>query len=203
MGNDLERELPASRINITLDLETNGAQAKKELPLRMLVANNFSSSQRDLQLAERQPIAVSASTLTHVMQKMSPRCAFNVANHLQKNKKFFPGSGPLVAAALSKDNHSANSLDPSFSLRDHLKQENKPEPADTILVAVTFNSMADFKPEAVVRCVPQLRRLIAMRNVLEDLRSRLLNDPQLRKAFESKKKAFVEKLLAKEGGNES
>ena len=55
--------------------------------------------------------------------------------------------------------------------------------ADTS-VELTFNKMKDFEPEQVVRQIPQLRALLAMRNLLRDLKSNLLDNANFRHELE-------------------
>lgn len=47
-----------------------------------------------------------------------------------------------------------------------------------------FNCMKDFEPEQVARQVPQLRALLAMRNLLRDLKSNLLDNATFRAELE-------------------
>jgi type VI secretion system protein ImpB len=47
-----------------------------------------------------------------------------------------------------------------------------------------FASMKDFEPDAVARQVPELRVLLAMRNLLRDLRSNLLDNAAFRRELE-------------------
>jgi type VI secretion system protein ImpB len=67
-------------------------------------------------------------------------------------------------------------------------------------VALQFNSLKDFHPEQLVKHVPALRKLIAMRNLLKDLRSNVLNNRVFRKELEkivhdSQKTAELKTLL--------
>jgi type VI secretion system protein ImpB len=47
-------------------------------------------------------------------------------------------------------------------------------------VALGFKSMKDFDPERVAGQIPQLQRLVAMRNLLRDLKSNLLDNSAFR-----------------------
>ena len=85
MKDGLSHELPQARVNITLDLETHGAQEKTELPLRLLVLNDFASKQKELALEDRYPVLCNRHNLNKVMQKQRPRCQIQVKNHLQPN----------------------------------------------------------------------------------------------------------------------
>ncbi|OCG29346.1 type VI secretion system-associated protein [Gilliamella sp. Fer1-1] len=53
-----------------------------------------------------------------------------------------------------------------------------------ISVDLVFESMNDFKPEQVARNIPQLRSLLAMRNLLRDLKSNLLDNATFRYELE-------------------
>ncbi|MCO6547177.1 MULTISPECIES: type VI secretion system contractile sheath small subunit [Gilliamella] len=53
-----------------------------------------------------------------------------------------------------------------------------------ISVELAFESMNDFKPEQVARNIPQLRSLLAMRNLLRDLKSNLLDNATFRYELE-------------------
>ncbi|UFH51055.1 type VI secretion system contractile sheath small subunit [Pseudomonas sp. KNUC1026] len=49
---------------------------------------------------------------------------------------------------------------------------------------LAFNCLKDFEPEQVARQVPQLRALLAMRNLLRDLKSNLLDNATFRAELE-------------------
>jgi len=51
-------------------------------------------------------------------------------------------------------------------------------------VSLTFNDIAHFKPEHIVEQVPQLKRLLAMRNLLKDLKSCVIDNQSFRKELE-------------------
>lgn len=48
-----------------------------------------------------------------------------------------------------------------------------------------FSNIKDFEPEQVARNIPQLRALIAMRNLLRDLKSNLLDNAEFRRELET------------------
>lgn len=52
-------------------------------------------------------------------------------------------------------------------------------------VKLNFSGIKDFEPEAVARQIPQLRAMLAMRNLLRDLKSNLLDNADFRKSLES------------------
>jgi type VI secretion system protein ImpB len=51
-------------------------------------------------------------------------------------------------------------------------------------INLDFKSMKDFHPEQVVKQVPELRALLAMRNLLRDLKSNLLDNASFRRELE-------------------
>ncbi|KHJ68445.1 type VI secretion protein [Pantoea rodasii] len=52
-------------------------------------------------------------------------------------------------------------------------------------VNLTFSNMKDFEPEQVARQIPQLKAMLAMRNLLRDLKSNLLDNVTFRKELEA------------------
>lgn len=51
-------------------------------------------------------------------------------------------------------------------------------------VTLAFQHMKDFEPEQVARQIPELRALLAMRNLLRDLKSNLLDNATFRRELE-------------------
>ncbi|MGN8278498.1 type VI secretion system contractile sheath small subunit [Pseudomonas sp. SMN5] len=56
--------------------------------------------------------------------------------------------------------------------------------ASDFSVELKFQGMKDFEPEQVARQIPQLRALLAMRNLLRDLKSNLLDNMTFRHELE-------------------
>lgn len=52
-------------------------------------------------------------------------------------------------------------------------------------LALSFQTMKDFEPEHVARQIPQLRAMLAMRNLLRDLKSNLLDNITFRRELEN------------------
>lgn len=154
MSDNYQREIPRARVNIALELETNGAAKKSELPLKMLVVGEYSNNPDDTELAERQRIGVSKNNLEQVLKELSPTSRFPVADKIS-------GEGQLN-------------------------------------VALQFGSFGDFDPDNVASQVPELNKLMAMRNLLRDLRSNLLDNLALRKELEKvlKNKPQLQQLKA-------
>lgn len=85
--------------------------------------------------------------------------------------------------SLNKNNF--DSVLGDFSPRVKLAVENTlvDEGVDTS-IELTFARIKDFEPEQVVRQIPQLRALLAMRNLLRDLKSNLLDNATFRHELE-------------------
>ncbi|GAB4255138.1 MAG: type VI secretion system contractile sheath small subunit [Thermoleophilia bacterium] len=68
-------------------------------------------------------------------------------------------------------------------------------------VHLRFDSMKSFSPEQVARQIPELDRLLAARNLLQDLRNRLISMGEFRRELEKvvKDEALREKLLRELG----
>ena len=66
-------------------------------------------------------------------------------------------------------------------------------------IRLQFQEMKDFEPEQVARQIPQLRAMLAMRNLLRDLKSNLLDNVTFRKELE---KILKDPSLSEELRNE-
>ncbi|MDO1509041.1 MULTISPECIES: type VI secretion system contractile sheath small subunit [unclassified Neisseria] len=142
MSKSFQNEIPSARINIKLDLHTGGAQKKVELPLKLLVAGDYSNGQDNRPLAEREKVNIDKNNFDSVLSDFNPKIDMAVKNTLS------PEGGDLN-------------------------------------VQLNFKSMNDFHPEQIARNVPELRALMAMRNLLRDLKSNLLDDVSFRRELEA------------------
>ncbi|HDP0319479.1 TPA: type VI secretion system contractile sheath small subunit [Salmonella enterica subsp. enterica serovar Concord] len=75
-------EIPKARINLKLDLHTGGAGKKTELPLKLLVAGDFSNGQASAPLSEREKVNVTKNSLDAVISEYSPKINLTVKNTL-------------------------------------------------------------------------------------------------------------------------
>ncbi|NTS77907.1 type VI secretion system contractile sheath small subunit [Catenovulum sp. SM1970] len=140
MSDTFQNEIPRSRVNISLELDTNGASRSSELPLKMLLVGDYSNGQNDIDFEERERISISKNNLDEVLKDMAPKAQFQVENQIS-------GDG-------------------------------------TIGVNLTFDSYKSFDPEDVASQVPELNKMMAMRNLLRDLKSNVLDNSSLRKELE-------------------
>lgn len=141
MTDSFQNEIPKSRVNIKLDLHTGGAQKKIELPLKLLVAGDFSSGKETHPVAERERVNINKNNFNSVLADYSPEVNLTVENTLR-------GDGSEQSVKLD------------------------------------FKEMKDFEPEQVARQVPHLKAMLAMRNLLRDLKSNLLDNVTFRRELE-------------------
>ena len=80
-----------------------------------------------------------------------------------------------------------------YTVKDRLKEGD-----DEMKVNLKFDTLKSFTPEEVAKQVPELNRLVAMRNLLQDLRNRVVSTAQFRKQLEAvvKDKDALEKLTS-------
>lgn len=97
---------------------------------------------------------------------------------------------------MNKDNFEdvmkSSDLKLEYTVADKLKGGD-----NEMKVDLNFDSMKSFNPEEVARQIPQLDRLLATRNLLQDLRNRIISMGDFRKQLESviKDDAMRAKLL--------
>lgn len=84
---------------------------------------------------------------------------------------------------INKNNFDSVLADYSPSLKLAVENTLVGDNSDTS-VELNFHSMKDFEPEQVARQIPQLRALLAMRNLLRDLKSNLLDNATFRHELE-------------------
>lgn len=152
MSNSYQSEIPKARVNIQLSVHTGGAQKKVELPLKLMVAGDYSNGAEQRPLSEREKVNVNKNNFDSVMAEFAPSVNLAVENTLA-------GDG---------------------------SEEN---------VRLSFTQMKDFEPEQVARQIPQLKAMLAMRNLLRDLKANLLDNQAFRKELE---KILIDPALSAE-----
>ncbi|HEJ7990998.1 TPA: type VI secretion system contractile sheath small subunit [Serratia liquefaciens] len=73
-----QSEIPKARINLRLDIHTGGAQKKSELPLKLLLAGNFSNGRETAPLSERSKININKLNMQNVIAELAPSVSFDV-----------------------------------------------------------------------------------------------------------------------------
>ncbi|MBB5041352.1 type VI secretion system contractile sheath small subunit [Shinella fusca] len=137
------KRVRAPRVHITYDVETEGAQVRKELPFVVGVIGDFSGKPYEPQkpLRDRKFIQVDRDNFDDVMQRMTPGAEFKVENTLAGDESLLP-------------------------------------------VSLKFKSIDDFEPGAIVDQVEPLRKLLAVRNKLRDLMSKVDRSEELESLLE-------------------
>lgn len=78
-----------------------------------------------------------------------------------------------------------NSVLAEFSPAVNLSVENTLTGDNSVEnISLTFQNMKDFEPEQVARQIPQLKAMLAMRSLLRDLKSNLLDNSTFRRELE-------------------
>lgn len=82
MAGSFQNEIPAARINLKLAVDKGGARKKTELPLRMLVVGDLSSSRHEGRVVDREKISVNKNNFGQVMKSMALKLDYTVENCL-------------------------------------------------------------------------------------------------------------------------
>ena len=85
MTNNFQNEIPKARINITLDVETEGARKAKELPLKLLVLGDFSYGKTTGPVAERERININQTNFNAILKDLSPQLQYTVPNYIKND----------------------------------------------------------------------------------------------------------------------
>ncbi|MBF0201969.1 MAG: type VI secretion system contractile sheath small subunit [Desulfamplus sp.] len=85
------------------------------------------------------------------------------------------------AVNIDKDNF--NDALKSYNIKLDTVVENRlsDEPGEEMAVKLDFQSLADFNPDAIVEKVPELKKLVELRNALKAVKGPLGNIPEFKK----------------------
>ncbi|MDX2503009.1 MAG: type VI secretion system contractile sheath small subunit [Gammaproteobacteria bacterium] len=90
---------------------------------------------------------------------------------------------------INKDNFnevlSKQNLNIDLNVADKLSEEASGEEGAELAVNLSFDSLKDFEPESIVRQVPELNKLLELREALIALKGPLGNVPAFRKEIQS------------------
>lgn len=136
MSDSFQNEIPKGRVNLKVEIQTNGAAKSIELPHKTLVLGDFSNGKSTGPVLERPRRAITKFTRDAVMAEIKPELKLLVDNKLKTDEE--------------------------------------------LLIQLEFKSMNDFHPESIVEQVPSLKRMLAMRNLLKELRSNLIDNTALK-----------------------
>ncbi|MFO7752656.1 MAG: type VI secretion system contractile sheath small subunit [Desulfobacteraceae bacterium] len=98
--------------------------------------------------------------------------------------------------AVNVDKDNFNDVLDSYNLKLDTTVDNKldPENDDKMAVSLDFKGLDDFNPDAVVEKVPELKKLVELRNALKAVKGPLGNVPE----FKKKLNEIVQDPAAKE-----
>lgn len=82
MSNSYQSEIPRARVNIQLSLHTGGAQKKVELPLKLMVAGDYSNGAEQRPVSEREKVSINKNNFDSVLAEFSPSVNLAVENTL-------------------------------------------------------------------------------------------------------------------------
>ncbi|MFW6271572.1 MAG: type VI secretion system contractile sheath small subunit [Desulfosalsimonas sp.] len=88
------------------------------------------------------------------------------------------------ATSINKDNF--NDVLSAYEVSAEMTVENKlaDDPDAEMKISLDFKTMRDFEPEAIANKVPELKKLIELRNALLALKGPLSNIPEFRKKIQ-------------------
>lgn len=99
---------------------------------------------------------------------------------------------------VDKDNFNDVMRSQALSITANVPNRLSEEEDDEMAVELKFDTLKDFEPESIVRQVPELRKLLELRQALTALKGPLGNIPAFRKALQATlaSEKAREKLLA-------
>lgn len=109
------------------------------------------------------------------------------------------------AVSIDKDNFNevlnAQNLELQMTVPNKLSTPKEGEEADEMGVKLNFNSVKDFEPDAIAQKVPELKKLMDLREALKAVKGPLGNVPDFRKKVQEivKEPDAREKLLKELG----
>lgn len=136
-----KNEVLNSRVNITVDVEKNGSKEKVELPLNLLVIDDFSPGSKKKPLVDQEKLLISKKNVNEIIREISPELNLTVENKLDDGESEFN-------------------------------------------IKLQFDRIEDFRPENLVHKIPVLKKILAMRSLLKELRTNVTNSSEFRKALE-------------------
>ncbi|MFM8454314.1 MAG: type VI secretion system contractile sheath small subunit [Gammaproteobacteria bacterium] len=139
---NFQKELPNSRINITLDLDTKNGKKSVELPFHALVLGDLSNqTNHSNALGERAKFKINKHNFNSILEDVSPKTEFTVPNVIKNDKS-------------------------------------------SLEINLEFKHIKDFEPQRIAEKIPELQKLLGMRNLLKDLKSQIRDNPKLRHVLE-------------------
>ncbi len=105
--------------------------------------------------------------------------------------------------AINIDKDNFNDVLNSYNIKLETVVENKlsDEPDAELAVNLDFNSLKDFNPDAIVEKIPEMKKLVELRNALKAVKGPLGNIPEFKKKLNEivKDKGARERILKELG----
>lgn len=86
--------------------------------------------------------------------------------------------------SINKDNFNDIMKGQNISLQISVPNRLTGHPDDELCIDLTFQSLADFRPEAILEQVPELKRILELREALRSLKGPLANVPDFRRKIQ-------------------
>ena len=86
------KESNPARINLMVDVLTNGAMKKTELPLRLLVMGDFTGRESNVPVEQREAININKDNFDGVMESLGIEAKFTVPDRLRGGEEEMPVS---------------------------------------------------------------------------------------------------------------
>jgi len=108
--------------------------------------------------------------------------------------------------AINIDKDNFNDVLNSYNIKLDTVVDNKlsDEPDEQMTVKLDFNNLKDFNPDAIVEKVPELKKLVELRNALKAVKGPLGNIPEFKKKLNEivKDEGAKERILKELGVDE-
>jgi len=147
---------PKERINIKYSPSTGDSKEEIELPFKVMVMGDFTQQEDGRPVEERKPININKDNFNEVLSKQNLSIDLSVADKLS-----------------------------NAGLGDSSQENGSDEENYELSINLAFNTLKDFEPESIVRQVPELNKLLELREALVALKGPLGNVPAFRKEIQS------------------
>ena len=110
MAGSFQNEIPPARINLKLNVGKGDAKKKIELPLKMLIAGDFTLKKDKERIADREKISINKNNFTQVMESMDLSLDYSVDNKLSDKEGSLPVSLKFKDMNSFKPEHIAKEI---------------------------------------------------------------------------------------------
>lgn len=160
MSNPYDKPSPKSRVNITLDLQTNGVSEKKELPFKVLAIGDFSAGNSTLPISQRPHFEVTKATINAVMKTLRPSLQLSIPDRIEPDNEEFTANIQFLGMDDFHPDHLVQQLPQMqrlYSMRNLLK-ELRASLNDNLQLRMALTDIAA-RPEQLVALLNDLKKL--------------------------------------------